>query len=121
MIDAVGRVIVYVNDPKVTGDFWINNFDFIKLSESKDMVELLPREGADTAIVFFNRVMVEKMNPEMNLGVPSILFSCKEFDQTYMDLKEKGVLVGEIVEMNGTRTFNFADNNHNYFAIREIE
>jgi lactoylglutathione lyase len=37
----------------------------------------------------------------------------------YKGLSEKEVKVGEVVEMPFGRVFNFADDEDNYFAVRE--
>jgi lactoylglutathione lyase len=59
------------------------------------------------------------MNPEMNLGTPSLMFFSDNFDQLNRELKEQNVTVGEIVEIPGGRVFNFADLENNYFAVME--
>lgn len=59
------------------------------------------------------------MNPEMNLGTPSLMFYTEQFDQLYQDLADNNVTVGEIVELPTGRVFNFADQEQNYFAVME--
>lgn len=59
------------------------------------------------------------MNPEMNLGTPSLMFFSDNFDQLNRELKDKNVTVGDIVEIPGGRVFNFADGENNYFAVME--
>lgn len=64
-------------------------------------------------------IKLAKMNPDMNLGTPSLMCFTEKFDELYSDLKNKNVKVGEIVELPTGRVFNFADHEENYFAVSE--
>ena len=59
------------------------------------------------------------MQPELNLGTPSLMFFSENLDELYKDLSDKNITVGEIVSMPSGRVFNFADNEENYFAVME--
>lgn len=59
------------------------------------------------------------MNPEMNLGTPSIMYYTDQFDALYSDLQNKNIKVGDILELPSGRVFNFADYEDNYFAVSE--
>jgi len=59
------------------------------------------------------------MQPELNVGTPSLLFFTENVDELYRDLTAKGVTVGEIVSMPSGRVFNFSDSEDNYFAVME--
>ena len=48
-----------------------------------------------------------------------IMFYTNELDGLYRSLADKGVTVGEIVELPTARIFNFADDEDNYFAVME--
>jgi len=47
------------------------------------------------------------------------MFITSNLDKFHNQLKEKKVIVGEIVQMSNERVFNFADNEQNYFAVKE--
>ncbi len=81
-------------------------------------IEIAPK-GAATSIVLHSKALVAKMNPDMNLGTPSLMYFTEKFDELYCDLRNKNVKVGEIVELPTGRVFNFADNEENYFAVAE--
>ena len=55
----------------------------------------------------------------MNFGTPSLMFFTDDLDRLHEELSEKGVKVGEIETFSSERTFNFADNEENYFAVME--
>ncbi len=117
--------MVYVNKPREVADFWTKQIGFVELQENKLgngvlSVEVAPRIDSDTSLVLFDREVVANASPELSLGTPSILFSSYNLQQMYDDLRQKGVKVGEIVEMGGQLTFNFADIEGNYFAVREV-
>jgi lactoylglutathione lyase len=81
-------------------------------------IEIAP-PGADTTIVLQNKEFVAKMEPELNLGTPSLMFYTDNAEQLHQDLKNKSVKVGEIVELPSGKVFNFADDEENYFAVME--
>lgn len=82
-------------------------------------MKLLQLKEAETSIILHNKELIAKMQPELNLGTPSLMFFSKEFDSLYSDLVNKKVTVGEIVNMPSGRIFNFADSENNYFAVME--
>lgn len=47
------------------------------------------------------------------------MFEVESIEETYEQLKEKGVRTGELVEIPGMKTFNFNDGQDNYFAVSE--
>ncbi len=125
MIDAVGRVMLYVNNPREVADFWTQKLGFVEVDtkpgpEGTLQIEVTPTKGADTTLVLFNREVIARLEPELPLGAPSILFSCHNLEETHKTLKAKGVQVGEIGEIEGMKTFNFPDIEGNYFAVREV-
>ena len=125
MIDKFGKVMIYVNDPKTNADFWVSQLGFTQIKvdhlENKVLsVELAPTLESDAHIVLFNRAVVEETSPEIHLETPSILFSSYDIAEMRGKLAAEGVTVGEVWEVGGRKTFNFADNEGNYFAVEEI-
>lgn len=126
MICKFGKVMIYVNDPRAVADFWIDKIDFTEIKvdtyeEGILSVEITHNNMSDVSIVLFNRSLVEKMSPEINLGTPSILFSSYDVMDMRNRLINNGVNVGEIMEMGDSITFNFSDIEGNYFAVQEIK
>jgi lactoylglutathione lyase len=122
MINKIGQIMLYVNNQEESKNFWTEKLGFeVILDETNGpmrFIELAPK-GAATSIVLHNKDFVAQMNPEMNLGTPSLMFFSDNFDQLNRELKEQNVTVGEIVEIPGGRVFNFADLENNYFAVME--
>ncbi len=122
MINKIGQVMLYVNNQDESRDFWSEKLGFEVIAEETNgpmkWIEVAPK-GAATSIVLHSKEFVAKMNPEMNLGAPSIMFYTENFDALYSDLKNRNIKVGEIVELPFGRVFNFADNEENYFAVSE--
>lgn len=122
MINIIGQVMLYVSNQDESRDFWTEKLGFEVISEENNgqvrWIEVAPK-GAATSIVLHNKEFVAKMNPEMNLGTPSIMYFTENLDQLHRDLTNKNITVGEIVELPSGRVFNFADNEENYFAVME--
>ena len=76
-------------------------------------------EEAETSFVLHNKELIAKMQPELNLNTPSIMFFTEKLDELYKDLSDKSITVGDLVTMPSGRVFNFADNEGNYFAVLE--
>ncbi|AUO10169.1 VOC family protein [Priestia megaterium] len=124
MIKKVGQIMVYVNDQDQAVKFWTEKMGFQVMSEQNNeqgmkWIELAPVVGAETTIILHNKQLIAKMQPELNVGTPSLLFFTENVDELYSDLTAKGVRVGEIVSMPSGRVFNFSDSEDNYFAVME--
>ncbi|WP_026679414.1 VOC family protein [Fictibacillus gelatini] len=124
MINQVGQIMLYVNDQDGAVNFWTEKAGFSVISDENNgqgmrWIEIAPTKEAETSIILHNKELVAKMQPELNLGTPSLMFFTENLDKLYNDLASKNVTVGEIVNMPSGRVFNFADNENNYFAVME--
>ncbi|EJS69296.1 VOC family protein [Bacillus cereus] len=124
MINNVGQIMLYVNNQDEVKEFWTEKVGFVVISEEDNgqgmrWIEIAPTKEAETSIILHNKELIAKMQPELNLGTPSLMFFSKDFDRLYSDLVNKNVTVGEIVTMPTGRIFNFADSEKNYFAVME--
>ncbi|QHJ69121.1 VOC family protein [Planococcus halotolerans] len=126
MISKLGQVMVYVDDQDKAVKFWTEKAGFTVIADkgSEDMgirwIEIAPSEDSATTIVLHDKEVISKMSPELNLGTPSLMFYTDNVDKLYADFKERGVTTGELVNMRMGRTFNFADDEENYFAVMEL-
>ena len=125
MIDLFGRVMLYVKDPEAEAAFWVEKAGFVQLDRQplpngSVFYELAPAAGDGTRLVLFDREMVARAEPELNLGAPSILFSSYDLRRTYREFSERGIAVGQLVDMGDMRSFNFSDPEGNWFAVREV-
>lgn len=124
MINIVGQIMLYVNNQDEAVNFWTEKVGFRVISEQDNgqgmrWIEIAPTDAAETSIVLHNKKLIAKMQPELNLGTPSLMFFTKNFEELHRDLSNKNVTVGEIVNMPSGRVFNFADSENNYFAVME--
>lgn len=104
--------------------FWTETVGFSVISEDDNgqgmrWIEIAPTKDAETSFVLHNKPMIAEMQPELNLNTPSLMLFTDNLDGLYKNLAEKKVTVGEIMTMPSGRVFNFADNEGNYFAVRE--
>ncbi|MEY9979246.1 VOC family protein [Lysinibacillus sp. RC79] len=126
MINKVGQIMLYVNNQDEAKEFWTEKVGFSVISEEDNgqgmkWIEIAPTKEAETKIILHNKELIAKMQPEMNLGTPSLMFFSEDIDKLYNDLLNKNIIVGEIVNMPSGRVFNFADNENNYYAIMETK
>ncbi|WP_243556491.1 VOC family protein [Priestia megaterium] len=124
MITKVGQIMVYVNDQDQAVKFWTDKMGFQVISQQGNeqgmkWIELAPAANAETTIILHNKQLIAKMQPELNVGTPSLMFFTENVDELYRDLTAKGVTVGEIVSMPSGKVFNFSDSEDNYFAVME--
>lgn len=125
MIQRLQEVMLYVQDQEKAKQFWTSNFDFQVASDETfqgmRVITLKPTDAAQTAIVLQDKAKVEAMGMGVNTGPPSLMFGTTDIDALYDDLKSKGIQVGEKMTLPTGTVFNFADDENNYFAVRQIE
>jgi lactoylglutathione lyase len=124
LINKVGQIMLYVNNQDEAVRFWTEQAGFSIITENDNgqgmkWIEIAPAKEAETSIVLHNKELIAKMQPELHLGTPSIMFFSENLDQLYKDFKDKNITVGEMVTMPGGKVFNFADLENNYFAVME--
>lgn len=124
MISKVGQIMLYVNNQDEAVRFWTEKLGFSVISEEDNgqgmrWIEIAPANNAETSIILHNKEFIAKMEPELNLGTPSIMFFTENLEQLYSNLLSNNVTVGEIVNMPSGKVFNFADTEENYFAVME--
>lgn len=116
--------MVYVNNQDEAVKFWTEKAGFTVISEEENgqgmrWIEIAPSNNVETSIILHNKELISKMQPELNLGTPSLMFFTENLDQLHSHLVNKNVTVGEIVNIPAGRVFNFADSEENYFAVME--
>ncbi|MFY0519124.1 VOC family protein [Lysinibacillus sphaericus] len=123
MIQQIGQVMLYVNDQDAAVKFWTEKIGFIVVAEQEEAgmrwIEIAPSKKAQTSFVLHNKEVIAKMQPELNLETPSIMFYADNLTEMYQDFQTKGIKVGDLVMMPMGRVFNFADHENNYFALVE--
>lgn len=124
MINKIGQIMLYVENQAAARDFWVEKLGFVVVSEEVvngeiQWIEIASTKEAETTFVLQNKQKVAEMNPDMNLGTPSILLFGENIVELYETYKKKEITVGELVDLPMGRVFNFADNEGNYFAICE--
>ncbi|MFJ5791841.1 VOC family protein [Lysinibacillus sp. NPDC093197] len=123
MIQKIGQVMLYVNDQDAAVAFWTEKIGFVVVADNTEAemrwIEIAPTKDAQTSFVLHNKEMIAKMQPELNLETPSIMFYADNITEMYQDFQTKGIKVGDLVMMPMGRVFNFADHENNYFALVE--
>jgi lactoylglutathione lyase len=116
--------MLYVNNQDEAVKFWTEKVGFNVISEEDNgqgmrWIEIAPTKEVETSIILHNKELIAKMQPELTLATPSLMFFSENLDKLHNDLSNKNIKVGEIVNMPSGRVFNFADSEDNYFAVME--
>lgn len=124
MITRIGQVMLYVDDPDKAVRFWTEKAGFVVIAEENSgqglrWTEIAPAQGAQTSFVLHDKEIIAQMEPELNLGTPSIMLYTDDVNGLYQTFKARGITVGELVDIATGRVFNFADDENNYFAVME--
>ncbi|PHK48639.1 VOC family protein [Staphylococcus edaphicus] len=123
-MEKLNQVMLYVDDQKEAVSFWRETMGFVVISEEEmaegfKAVEVAPNESVETSLSIIEKAFMKQYSPEVSLATPSLMFKEKDFDALYEKLKEKGLTGHDIIEMSGTRVFNFQDGQGNYFAVSD--
>lgn len=124
MIESLGQVMVYVADIEAAAAFWKDQagFERVERQEQGPQVSYIvaPKLESEVAFVLHDKAEVAKMNPDMNLGTPSILMATSRLEETYEHFLANGITANPIMDLGFMKVFNFCDNEGNYFAVREV-
>jgi lactoylglutathione lyase len=114
--------MLYVHNQEEALKFWTEKAGFSLISEESHgemrWFEIAPI-GTETSIILHDRAQIAKMQPELNLQTPSLMFFSEDLDRLYQAFQKKEITVGELVHMPSGKVFNFADHEGNYFAVME--
>ncbi|WP_436865851.1 VOC family protein [Staphylococcus pseudoxylosus] len=121
-MEKLNQVMLYVDDQAKSVEFWTDILGFVVVSEEEMAegfkgIEVAPNHNVETSISIIEKEFMEKYSPEVSVTTPSLMFKEKDLDALYEKLKEKGLTGHDIIEMSGTRVFNFQDGQGNYFAV----
>lgn len=120
MIRKIATVAVYVDDQQAAVDFWTDKVGFeVKRNEpmgpEASWVEVAPK-GADSCLVLYPK----KMMPNHAEMKPSIVFECVNIQQTFEEMKAKGVTFLEGLKVMEWGTFaRFTDLDGNEFLLKD--
>lgn len=123
MINKIGKITIYVNNQDEAKKFWTEKLNFVvKLEKSMGpmtWLEVGPSESEFTTFVLYNKDMMLAQNPSANVNHPSVLLSTTDIDASYNQMKENGVVVGELMSMPYGKMFSFKDQDGNEYLLRE--
>lgn len=126
MINRLGQVMLYLENQEAAITFWTEKAGFVVKSDQNNgqgmrWIEIAPSLSAETSLVLHNKALIAQMQPELNLGTPSLMFFSNDLEGLYERFKQKNVTVGQIVTMPSGKVFNFSDDEGNYFAVAAHE
>lgn len=116
----VGYVVLYVNDPAASLQFWTEKFGMVEKGSKQAGPFSIVRVGFAEQDFSFELVPLELMqnNPAgLNLGAPSIAIYVSNLEETRATLAGKDVQCSEIADHGGINSFAFSDNENRWFAV----
>lgn len=120
MFNAKTQVMLYMEDVANAIAFW-EALGFVLLDTQEAdgtlVAEIAPTATADLSFVLYDLTYVQSHSPEVNVAAPSIMFSTDDAMALYQKMLERGVQLGELVQLEEGLIFNFADPEGNYFAV----
>jgi lactoylglutathione lyase len=123
MIEAIGKVTVYVHSQEKAKTFWTDKMGFTLTSEQPmgpnlTWLEVAPKRDSVTTLVLYPKEAMQKQRPEM-VAHPSIMFAASEIDKVWKTLKSKGIEVAEMQSLPYGKMFSFKDNDGNSYLVRD--
>lgn len=124
MIERIEEITLYVKDQEVAKEFWTKKIGFIvkeehQLGPNTKWVEVGPVNDDATNIVLYDINEMSLKNKVIDISHPSLLFKAVKIDQTYKKFKERGIDVGEFLDLPTGRLFTFKDPDGNKYIVRE--
>lgn len=124
MINKIGKITLYVNNQAAAKAFWTEKMNFVvkfeqPMGPNMTWLEVGPSENEFTTFVLYDKKMMQKQNPSMNVEHPSILLSTTDIEAAHTQMKENGVEVEELMKMPYGSMFKFKDNEGNSYILRE--
>ena len=116
----IGYVVLYVNNPEESLQFWIKNLGMIEKGSKQAGQFSIVRVGFADQDFSFELVPLELMknNPNnLDLATPSIAFYVDNLEETRNKLAGNGVQVTDIADHGGISSFAFIDNEGHGFAV----
>lgn len=116
----VGYVVLYVTDPDLCRNFWIERVGMVEKQRSEHGEFVVSQIGFADQDFAFELVPLAMMadNPYgLDLATPSIAFKVDDLEAAHERLAEHHVEVMEIGEHSGVRSFAFSDPEGRWFAV----
>ncbi|WAH38881.1 VOC family protein [Alicyclobacillus dauci] len=119
MFNKIATVTVYVDDQEASEKFWVEKIGFevqkkIPMGPNAHWIELSP-PGAVSCITLYPKSMMEGWN-QIKVGV---VFQTNDIQNTYSELRAKGVNIDEPKELGFGIFTSFRDIDGNEFGLRE--
>jgi predicted enzyme related to lactoylglutathione lyase len=123
MISFISKITLYVNNQTEAKKFWTEKIGFMVTTEntmgSMTWLEVAPKDYPLTSFVLYDKNLMKSQNPLIDTSHPSIILSTKDIEDTFNELKNNGVQVGEIQSFPYGKMFSFMDQDNNSYLVRQ--
>ena len=126
MIKKIGKITIYVNNQEEAKALWTEKLNFViklerPMGPNMTWLEVGPNECEFTTFILYDKKMMLAQKPSANVDHPNVILSTDNIEESYNELKEKGVEVSEIMTMPYGKMFSFKDQDGNDYLLREDE
>lgn len=123
MINKIGKITLYVDNQEKALVFWTEKMGFTKTFDQEigpgfRWIEVAPKDNEETTLILYSKEVMKQVDSAM-LVHPAMLFSTKDIETTFQELKNNDVKVDEMQQMPYGIMFSFYDQDGNTFLIRE--
>lgn len=105
--------------------FWNEKvgFERVERQEQGPQVSyvIAPKVDSDVQFVLHDKAAVAEMHPEMFLGIPSILMASADVEKPTKNLSNAVSMPTQLWIFGFMKTFNFGDEEGNYYAVQEVK
>ncbi len=124
MINKIGKITLYVNNQEEAKKFWTEKLNFVvkfeqPMGPAMKWLEVGPSEDEFTTFVLYEKDLMIAQNPSANVEHPSVILSTTDIEEAHVNIKEKGVEVGQLMTMPYGKMFSFKDQDGNEYLLRE--
>lgn len=119
----IGYVVLYVEDPDASRQFWIETMGMVAKSQKQAGEFSIVQVGFENQEFNLELVPLALMRQHphgLDLATPSMAFRVPDLETTHRELRERGVSTSDINEQAGIPSFAFADNENRWFAVLSL-
>lgn len=123
MINKIGKITIYVNNQDEAKKFWTEKLGFVvkveqPMGPNMKWIEIAPSESEFTTFILYDKKLMESQEG-VSTSHPSILLSSTDVESSYEKMKEKGIDIGDMINMPYGKMFSFKDQDGNEYLLRE--
>lgn len=112
------KLLLYVADVEASSLFWQKiGFKELQREEADGTLVIVLETENFLQLVLYDRIFTEQYTKEPAPNAPAMMFEADNPIEWYRELEDKGVELGDLMQVGKELVFNFIDLDGNYFAV----